>query len=282
MRNLILAAESTRDSTSALNGSGAFDRKALLAELRSASDMRATRFYNTIPVVVAWKTIQQVADKDGYTFRIPSNNPRNPKNAPTPGESKILEELSRTQAPEYFGIDPESKEMIYARPIRLGADCLACHGTPTAANKDGKDVAGFRMEGWHEGEMHGAFVLSAKPDRIEQEVRAAMIKATLWIAPIALFLGVCAFMVVRPVRRGLSDAVQTLEEISRGNLVHDFSAQASDDEVGDMTLAMRRMSDELRKMMREIAGSASVLVSTSAGTCGRFQRRLRRLAGGLA
>jgi methyl-accepting chemotaxis protein len=113
--------------------------------------------------------------------------------------------------------------------------------------------------------MHGAFVLSAKPDRIEQEVRAAMIKATLWIAPIALFLGVCAFLVVRPVRRGLSDAVQTLEEISRGNLVHDFSAQASDDEVGDMTLAMRRMSDELRKMMREIAGSASVLVSTSAG-----------------
>jgi methyl-accepting chemotaxis protein len=264
MRNLILSAESTRDRTSALNGAGAFDRKALLDEFRKASDIRATRMYNTIPVVVAWKTIQQVADKEGYTFRIPSNNPRNPKNAPTPEESKILEELGRTGEPEYFAVDSQTNTMVYARPIRLGSDCLACHGNPTAANKDGKDVAGFRMEGWKEGEMHGAFVLSAKPDHIEQQVRTAMIKATLWITPIAVFLGLCAFWVARPVRRGLNQAVHALEGISQGDLAQEFSGETSDDEVGDMTLAMRRMSQELRKMVGEMAAGVAVLFTTSA------------------
>ena len=58
MRSLVLSAESTKERMSALNAGAAFDRKSLLSEFRSASDFRATRLYNTIPVVAAWEAIQ--------------------------------------------------------------------------------------------------------------------------------------------------------------------------------------------------------------------------------
>ncbi len=264
MRNVILSAESTRDRASALNAAGAYDRKSLLAEVRKSSDVRSTRLYTTIPVVAAWKTIQSVADKEGYTFRIPSRNPRNPANAPTSEESLILDELAKSQETEYFAVNSAANEVIYARPIRLGADCLECHGNPAAGNKTGKDLAGFRMEGWHEGEMHGAFVLHSKLDRVDQQVRASVWASAMWLTPISIVFGLCAFWVARPVRRGLTDAVRALEDISRGNLAHRFGTEVSDDEVGDMTVAMRKMSGELRKMMGEIAGTVGILFSTSA------------------
>jgi len=264
MRSMVLSAESARDKMSALNGLGAFDHASLVAEVRTASDIRSTRFYNTIPVVAAWKMIQQVADKEGYVFRTPSQSPRNPKNTPTPEESQILSELTRTQAPEYFHVDRQANEMIYARPILLGKDCLGCHGTPSAANKDGKDLVGFRMEGWHEGEMHGAFVLHSTLDRVDSQVQAAMWQSVLWLTPIAVCLGICGFLAVRPVRNGLNRAVRALEDIAQGDLVHRLPEAAGDDEVGDMLAAMRKMSDSLRGMIGGIAGSVGVLLSTSA------------------
>lgn len=146
MRNLVLSAENVRDNMSALNTGKTFDRKALLAELRTSSDLRATQFYNTIPIVAAWKTVQKVADKEGYTFRIPSLNPRNPNNAPTAEESQILAALQSSKLPEYFDVDRSKNEIVYARPVRLGSDCLVCHGTASKANKDGKDVLGFEWK----------------------------------------------------------------------------------------------------------------------------------------
>jgi methyl-accepting chemotaxis protein len=263
MRNLVLSAESTRDGISALNGGSSFDRKALLAEFRGASDIRATRFYNTIPIVAAWKTIQKVADKNGYTFRTPSFNPRNPKNAPTPEEERILTELAKGQTPEYFAVDSGRNEIVYARPILLGGDCLECHGSPGPGNRDGKDVAGFRMEGWHSGEMHGAFVLRTTLEHVDQQVHAGMATSFIWLTPIALGLGLCAFLLVRPVRRALTTTVRTMEHIAKGNLAQKFPDSVGDDELGDMTRAMKGMSAELRKMIGGIAQSVGVLLSTS-------------------
>jgi len=102
MRGIILSAENTRDSVAAMNKGGSFDRASLLAEVRKASDFRATRLYGTIPVVAAWKAIEHVAAKEGYEFRIPSHDPRNPKNAPTPDEEKILNQLGDGKAEEYL------------------------------------------------------------------------------------------------------------------------------------------------------------------------------------
>jgi len=265
MRNLVLAAESTRDGASKLNASGAFDHKSLVREARRTPDFRSTRIYKTIPVIAAIQSIQAVADKEGYTLRIPAENPRNPKDAPTPEEEQILSELAQNHAPEYFSVNRDKNEMIYARPIILGEECMQCHGVPSAANKKGKDLLGFRMEGWRSGEMHGAFLLHASLDHIDRQVHASMVQSALWLGPMAFFLGFCAFVAVRPVGRALAGTVTTLEDISKGNLAHEFPTVISNDEVGDMAVAMHSMSDGLRIMVSEIAESVGVLTSTSAG-----------------
>ena len=262
MRGVILSAENTRDSVAVMNTGGAFDRRSLLDELRHSTDLRSTRLYGTIPVVAAWRAIEHVAAKEGYNFRVPSHDPRNPKNAPTPDEEIILRQLSDGKLEDYFAVDPQANEMVYARPIHLGSECMICHGTPSAANKTGKDMVGYRMEGWHSGEIHGAFVLRASMSGVDSHVRAGMERAALWLFPVALALGFCAYLATRSIRAPLAQAVQVLQNIAKGDLTDELR-HSSNDEVGDMATAMQTMSVSLRGVLREIADSAQVLSATS-------------------
>ena len=262
MRGIVLSAESTRAAVSRMNSGGDFDRKSLLAESRKSSDLRSTRLYNTIPVVAAWKMIEHVAGKEGYEFRTPSNNPRNPKNTPDAKEQAILTALANTRQEEYFGVDEARNEMVYARPILLSEDCLACHGDPAPGNKDGKDVVGFRMEGWHAGEMHGAFLLRSKLDQVDRQVQAGMWKAALWLTPMSLLVGFGAFLVTKRIRGPLAEAVSVLQSVAKGDLRRDLKV-ANNDEIGDMAAAVRAMSASLRSMIGEIAGGVEVLATSS-------------------
>jgi methyl-accepting chemotaxis protein len=262
MRGIVLSAESTRTAVSSMNSRGDFDRKSLVAESRKSSDIRSTRFYDTIPVVAAWKTVEHVAGKEGYEFRTPSNNPRNPKNNPDPEEQVILTALAKTKQEEYFGVDEARNEMVYARPILLSEDCLACHGDPAGGSKDGKDVLGFRMEGWHSGEMHGAFLLRSKLDQVDSQVKAGMWKTALWLTPMSLLVGFGAFLATKQIRGPLAEAVSVLQSVAKGDLRRDLQV-TNNDEIGDMAAAMRSMSASLRNMIGEIAGGVEVLASSS-------------------
>ncbi|HTX38222.1 MAG TPA: methyl-accepting chemotaxis protein [Bryobacteraceae bacterium] len=281
MRGIVLSAENTRDRVGEMNTGGDFDRQSLIAELRKSSDFRSTRLYGTIPVVAAWKAIEHVAAKEGYQFRIPSHNPRNVKNTPTPEEEKILSELSNGGSEEYFAEDRDKNEMVYARPIRLTNDCMMCHGDPTPGNKDGKDIVGFRMEGWHPGEIHGAFVLRASMRQVDSQVAAGMQKAAFWLIPVALGLGFCAYLATRSIRAPLAQAVQVMQRIAQGDLTGEVQA-GHDDEIGDMAVAMQTMSGSLRGVLREIAEGAQVLSTTStqlAASSGRMADHSREASG---
>ena len=72
MRATILNAEDTRRSFSAMRSAGMFDDAKLKAEAAGVSDYRQTNLYKTVPVVAAWDSITDVADKEGYNFRIPA------------------------------------------------------------------------------------------------------------------------------------------------------------------------------------------------------------------
>ena len=262
MRGLVLSAENTRETVAGLNAANAFDRPALLAELRKVSDFRKASLYNTIPVVAAWKAIERVADKEGYEFRIPSHNPRNQRNNPTLEEERILAKLTEGNLEEYFEVDPARNEMVYARPIRLSKDCMGCHGQPGPGNRDGKDAVGFRMEGWHPGEMHGAFLLRAKMDRVDAVVHAGLRQAALWLIPLALLIAGGAYLMTRPMRAALMNAVRVMETIAKGDLTHDVEIR-SNDEIGDMGRAMQTMTSSLRAVIGDIAESMNSLSAAS-------------------
>jgi methyl-accepting chemotaxis protein len=118
------------------------------------------------------------------------------------------------------------------------------------------------MEGWHAGEMHGAFVLRAKMDRVHAAVRAGVAKAALWLAPLALLLGMGAYVAARPIRIALEKAVRVMKTIAQGDLTHDVEID-SNDEVGDMGKAMQTMTGSLRKVIGEISESMHSLAAAS-------------------
>ncbi|HLP78400.1 MAG TPA: methyl-accepting chemotaxis protein [Candidatus Paceibacterota bacterium] len=205
MRSVVLEAENVRESISALNKENAFDKPALINEYKKSGDLRNSTIYNTIPVVAAWKAIEEAAQKEGYEFRIPKQQARNPKNNPTPDELEILQQFEDGKTEEYFKLDSKRNEIVYARAIVLTSDCLACHGDPKhSPTGDGKDLVGFQMEDWKTGEVHGAFVLKSSMDRIDAVVRASMFNTVCWIMPVALFIAIGfyflnRYMIVRPL-----------------------------------------------------------------------------------
>ena len=100
MRSMLVQAESTTDSMSALVQGQAFDYERLTAELeaKGRSNYRDTIFYQTVPVVASWTAIRKSIEGSAITFRIVRENPRNLDNAPANAfERRILEAESSTK-----------------------------------------------------------------------------------------------------------------------------------------------------------------------------------------
>jgi methyl-accepting chemotaxis protein len=197
MRSMILGAEDTRQSVSAMRTAQVFNDEKLEAELKNTSDFRQSSIYSTVPVVAAWNSIKEVAAREGYEFRVPAHAPRNPKNQPEGDEERILTLLEVQKLPEYFAVDKAAGVITYARPIRLTADCLACHGSPAQSRTgDGKDLLGFRMENWNAGDPHGMFLLRTKMDRVDAVVRAGVMQTLYWLLPLAVVVGFGVYWVI--------------------------------------------------------------------------------------
>ena len=232
MRAAVLEAENVRESIARLNRGNAFDTERLLKELKASpdKDLSKSAIYRTIPVVAAWEAIAEVADKEKFEFRVPKNNARNPKNKPTPEEEQILKILEKGDLEEYFKIDEVKGQIVFARPIKLSADCLACHGDPAKSKTgDGKDMLGFAMENWKAGEVHGAFVLKADMERVDKVVAAGMSSTMMFIIPLTILV-VIGFTILnqRMIVKPLMASVLELNTASeQSNLAAGQIAEAS-------------------------------------------------------
>jgi hypothetical protein len=250
MRSTILGAENTRRSVSAMRSSKMFDDARMKAEISKSADYRQTRIYKTVPVVAAWDSIGEVAAKQGYDFRIPARNPRNPKNAPNEEEDRILTVIEKGSLPEYFEVNEKANEVVYARPILLSADCLLCHGDgSTSRTRDGKDMLGFTMEGWHEGDRHGIFLLRAKLDRVDAVVQAGMKETALWLLPLAIGIGIGVYFLLSKISGKLMTIVDS---------IIDSSAQ--------VTSAVGQISASSQSLAQGASEQASSLEETSAAS----------------
>ncbi len=254
MRVAILQAENTRESIATLNRVGAFDRDHLIAEFKKSGDLRSSALYKTVPVVAAWNAIEQTARKEHFEFRVPKNQARNPQNLPTPGEAEILAELEKGELKEYFKVDAANNSITFASPIVLSGDCLACHGDPkNSPNGDGKDILGFPMENWKAGEVHGAFILRSKLDRVDQVVRAGMLETAAWLLPVAGLIAFGFYLFTRfQINRPLNEAIVSLSSASdqTSNASAEFSKASQDLAIGatEQAAALEETSASLEEM----------------------------------
>jgi methyl-accepting chemotaxis protein len=266
MRGAIIEAENVRASIAKLNTDGAFDLPGLLKKAEG-QELRETALYGTIPVVAAWKAIEQLAKEENYGFRVPKFKARNPKNEPTPYEAEILQSLERGKHSEFFEIREMNGKptMVYARPIKLTADCLSCHGDPkTSPTGDGRDMLGYTMENWREGEVHGAFVLTADMDRVDKVVAAGMSRTLWWMLPLAVLVGVGFFilnrvLIVRPLGRVIGSIGNATIQTAQASQQIAASSQSQAQGASEQAASLEETSsslEEMSSMTRKNADSA--------------------------
>ncbi len=275
MRAAIVEAENVRESISELGENGAFDRAKLLEEYKESGDLRGSTIYRTIPVVAAWEAIAEAAAESGFEFRVPKNQARNPKNKPTPEEQEILKLLESGEAREFVEIDRANNELVFARPITLTQDCLTCHGDPaTSPTGDGKDILGFTMENWKEGEVHGAFVLKADLGRVDAVVRAGMLQSLLWVGPLAglIAIGFVYFnrrMIVAPFRTSIASLYAAGEQTSAAAGQITGSSQLLAEGASEQAASLEETSatlEEIASMTKRNAGHADEAKRLAAST----------------
>lgn len=115
-----------------------------------------------VPVFAAMKIGSENSEKEYYSFRVFSDEPRRLENKATLEEQKIFNQ---------FLLDPELEEIVSStpqkvvvyRPVRLAESngCLTCHGDPASSPwGNGMDILGYPMENWKDGKLHGVFAIS--------------------------------------------------------------------------------------------------------------------------
>ncbi len=273
MRAAVVEAENVRESMSQLREAKAFDQAHIDAELKSASDFRKTSAYNTVPVVAAWRAIERVAKQEDFEFRVPKMQPRNPKNQPSEKEREILNFLESSNAAEFTEVSEASNELIYARPIRLTQDCLVCHGNPASSLAgNGRDPLGFPMENWNAGEVHGAFILKAKLDRVDKVVQAGMLQTLIWTIPLTIVIGLaflwfCRREIIAPLKLLIHDIQGASQSTTLAS--HEISAAGCNLASGASEQAAS--TEQTTASLQELA-QVAIQSSTSAG-------RAKHLAG---
>lgn len=263
MRSAIMEAEDVRESIAGLGEQQVFDKDKLLKEYLKVrnenGDITKTGLYNTIPVVAAWKALESASTSAGYTFRIAKHEARNSKNLPTPDEEPILAVLNDRKNSEYFKVDEQKKEIIYARPIVLSKDCLTCHGDPARSpTGDGKDMLGYKMENWKAGETHGAFILKSSTKALDQAVSDSIQEIALAL----LIVTGIAIVVTLVVANKITRALDLVEDVAAGNLATSENFK-SNDELGDTVTSMRNMVTALQESIATVSENAQSLAAAS-------------------
>ena len=239
-----------------------YDKEYLVKDIKG-------KFLYSVPVFSSIVAMQKKAKELGYQFRVPKEYPRNPNNTPTPLEQKVLNQIKSKNLSEYFMIDYENDALRYFRPVKLTKDCLICHGDPALSyklwnRKDGKDPTGGIMEGWKEGEIHGAFqIIYSLKDYFAARLKILLISI---LVNAAILIG--AIVVIRGVvHRGLhplDEMVQSLEDINKGHgdLTRKIAIER-DDEVGRLAMLFNQFIENLRQLILAVKDAADHVASSS-------------------
>ena len=117
---------------------------------------------------------KQFTRKTGISVKFVSyekgkHGPRTSQNKADKWESKQLKKFSKIRYPKGVGYgevvlvkgkEPYDIAYRYIYPMYIENKCLKCHGDPARSpTGDGRDITGFEMEGFKEGELRGAISL---------------------------------------------------------------------------------------------------------------------------
>jgi len=257
------AEDAFRDKLSQITGMASATRSWFASNIDVMVPNRNFKHLEQVPVVVAMRTAEQYAGREGMKFRTPSLHPRNPKNQANEFETRALQAFEKSPALQEFSerVTIDEREMMrYAIPVRVDKDCLQCHGDPAGE----KDPFGYAKEGMKVGELRAAFVLEAPTDTLVHNARANML-ATFLISLLSLLSAVgVVYLVARRVAIGpIRKCAEFATTIANKDLTVNDLEVRSEDEAGVAMRALNQMKNSLHEVIQSISETAQHVASAS-------------------
>lgn len=267
-RRVVASGISVRDAMSDKWKSGVFQQQHLATW---AAEGHTDKILQSVPIVTAWETASATSKKNGYEFRTPKFNPRNPANEPDDVAATALRAFAAdTTLTEYSHVDHANNSMRFFSPIRLEQDCLICHGNPDTSkelwnNDQGRDPLGYAMENYSVGDLHGAFEVIQSLDRADARAtssinRGLLLMALVLLPSIGLLAWAITVWVIRPIRR----TIETIKDIATGE--GDLTARIpihSKDELSELGHWFNIFIARIENVIQQIGGGATTINSAS-------------------
>lgn len=237
----------------------------------NTSEETKLKILKQVPIFAAMKVGSEGAEKEGYTFRVFSDEPRKPSNRATPTEMEILNKFAADPKLEQI-ISGSKDEVIVYRPVRLLASqgCFNCHGDPANSPwKNGKDILGYRMENWTNGKLHGGFAIISKKDNVKKAAATATWYIIYWATGLSVIAMALSFLILRNPMKALSAIADKLKETGKevaqasveiSKTSHNLSSSTSNAaaSIEQTTSATEEVSSTIR-LNAEHANSAKIL-----------------------
>ena len=261
-RSVLLTAEGVRDNMESKWDQDVFN---IMDQGEWAADGQIERILETVPIVTAWRSLEERAEEAGYTFRTPKVNPRNPDNLPDEVELAALNILKDQGLAEYEVYDEEMNAIRYFRPVKLTENCLYCHGDPANSfnywsNVEGLDATGARMENWQVGEIHGAFEIISPLAAADAALAAQMGRmAVIFLLGLLAMGAILFFTMQRLFVKPLQEASSFAQELAAGHLGAELDSHGRKDEIGRLGESLNGMADHLRNLINEVKSATSTM-----------------------
>ncbi|KYC41071.1 histidine kinase [Scytonema hofmannii PCC 7110] len=199
-----------------------------------------------------------------FFYKEAATNPTNLRDKADSFEANILERFRKEKDLKQvsgFRSLPGGDIFYISRPLSISQQaCLQCHSTPDAAPKTMIDRFGTANGfGWHLNEIVAAQFVSLPASKvIEKAHQSSLLIIGLVSSIFVVVIHLVNVFLNRQVILPLKRITRIAEEVSTGHLDIDFDG-VSNDEIGNLVNAFRRMKLSLEMAMRRIKRTNGVM-----------------------
>ncbi len=226
-----------------------------------------------VPIFASMEVGAMNSEKDSYSFRVASHRARNSRNLATEQEESFINKFeSDVSIKDISYINKETNELWVIRPVRLSEKdgCLTCHGKPsTSPWGNGKDILGYEMEDYKDGDIEGIFILKSSLDANNNEVQANIKNAIINIIVIMSIIFVITIIVSSLFIKRTNSKMQTIikanNRITKGQLNEKVDIKGND-EFSELGVHTNTMIDSLTNVIQALNKTSHMLTEESGRT----------------
>ncbi len=226
-----------------------------------------------VPIFASMAVGENNSEEDSYQFRVASLSARNKANLANELEAQFIEQFENDPTLSTLTYtNEETNELWVIRSVRLSEKqgCLYCHGAPeTSPWNNGKDILGYPMENYKDGDIVGLFIikssLNAHTNEVQGNIQAAIYKIILIMLSVLLVVTVISAYFIRNTSHKIKDIIGLNRAIANGDLTQKLAVKGSD-EFSQIGENLNLMVDSLSSVVNSVNETVALLSEESQNT----------------